>query len=67
MLSFLNSIFDPLGFLSPVTIAGKILFRETTGIDWDQPLVGSQKFKRTSRKLKISNFFSNQQHQNLRL
>ncbi|XP_062610035.1 uncharacterized protein LOC134271839 [Saccostrea cucullata] len=38
MLSFLNSIFDPLGFLSPITIAGKILLRETTGIDWDQPL-----------------------------
>jgi hypothetical protein len=29
--------------------------------------VDSQKFKRTSRKLKISNFFSNLQHQNLKL
>lgn len=28
ILSSLNSIFDPIGFLSPITISGKILLRE---------------------------------------
>nr|XP_034305596.1 uncharacterized protein LOC117682359 [Crassostrea gigas] len=38
LLSFLNSIFDPLGFLSPITLSGKILLRQSVGADWDQPL-----------------------------
>ncbi|XP_060083813.1 uncharacterized protein LOC132563070 [Ylistrum balloti] len=39
MLSTLNSIFDPMGFLSPFTIQGRILLRElTSGVDWDLPL-----------------------------
>lgn len=38
LLSFLNSIFDPLGFLSPITLSGKILLRQSDGADWDQPL-----------------------------
>ncbi|XP_069140928.1 uncharacterized protein [Argopecten irradians] len=40
VLSTINSIFDPLGFTSPVTIAGKEILREAmnNGIDWDTPL-----------------------------
>ncbi|XP_062603438.1 uncharacterized protein LOC134265202 [Saccostrea cucullata] len=40
LLSTLNSVFDPVGFISPVTISGKILHRELvpSGCDWDEPL-----------------------------
>lgn len=40
LLSTLNGIFDPLGFLSPVVIAGKILLRKIVpnGKAWDEPL-----------------------------
>ncbi|KAK3092639.1 hypothetical protein FSP39_005230 [Pinctada imbricata] len=40
LLSTVNSLYDPIGFLAPFTIMGKILLRETTpsGIDWDEPL-----------------------------
>lgn len=39
VLSVLNSIFDPLGFASPITIRGKILMRDITkGYGWDDPL-----------------------------
>ncbi|KAL4224489.1 hypothetical protein ACF0H5_015190 [Mactra antiquata] len=40
VLSMVNSIFDPLGFIAPITITGKILLRDVTpsGIDWDMPL-----------------------------
>ncbi|XP_069133524.1 uncharacterized protein [Argopecten irradians] len=39
MLSTLNSIFDPMGILSPFSIQGRILLRElTTGVSWDTPL-----------------------------
>ncbi|XP_061185011.1 uncharacterized protein LOC133193026 [Saccostrea echinata] len=39
-LSTLNSVFDPVGFISPATISGKILHRELVppGCDWDEPL-----------------------------
>lgn len=39
ILSFVNSIFDPLGFLSPVTICGKLILRDVTAHDagWDDP------------------------------
>ena len=30
MLSLVNSIFDPLGFLAPVTIEGKLILRDVT-------------------------------------
>ena len=38
-LSTINSIFDPLGFISPIVISGKILLREVVpqGTDWDEP------------------------------
>ncbi|XP_052251753.1 uncharacterized protein LOC127858592 [Dreissena polymorpha] len=42
VVATVNSIFDPLGFLAPVTIEGKILVREimneATPSDWDEPL-----------------------------
>ena len=40
VLSTVNSLFDPLGFLSPLTIEGKIILRDiTTGsVEWDEPL-----------------------------
>lgn len=40
VLSTINSLFDPLGFLAPVTIQGRFLLRElvSQGTDWDTPL-----------------------------
>ncbi|XP_071139321.1 uncharacterized protein [Mytilus edulis] len=40
LLSTINSIFDPLGYLAPVTIKGKLLLRSvmTGQIMWDEPL-----------------------------
>ena len=43
MLSIVNRIFDPLGFLSPVTLQGKLLLRDLISEtkDWDKPLTES--------------------------
>ncbi|KAI4894756.1 hypothetical protein NFI96_009065 [Prochilodus magdalenae] len=40
VLSSINSVFDPLGLLAPVTIQGRALLRELTSecSDWDIPL-----------------------------
>lgn len=40
VLSTINSIFDPLGFLAPVVIERKLLLRKliSSNNDWDQPL-----------------------------
>ena len=40
VLSVINSIYDPLGFVAPVVIEGKLILRKlTTGsIGWDRPL-----------------------------
>jgi len=40
ILSAVNSIFDPVGFLAPVTIEGKLILRDIViaGFDWDEPL-----------------------------
>lgn len=40
VLSTVNSLYDPLGFLAPVVIRGKWLLRRLTSIDigWDDPL-----------------------------
>lgn len=40
LLSTVNGIFDPLGFLAPVTIYGKLLLRELVAQtqNWDEPL-----------------------------
>ncbi|KAG1671934.1 hypothetical protein GQR58_016206 [Nymphon striatum] len=42
MLKKIAAIFDPLGFLSPYIIRGKILIQDMwiSGIDWDKPLEG---------------------------
>ena len=36
----INSIYDPLGFLAPVVIEGKLLMRQVISStnDWDEPL-----------------------------
>lgn len=40
VVSVINSIFDPLGFISPVTLKGKILLRQlmSTTDEWDDSL-----------------------------
>ncbi|XP_058881751.1 uncharacterized protein LOC131737334 [Acipenser ruthenus] len=40
VLATINSLFDPLGFVAPITIQGKLLLRELTNValDWDTPL-----------------------------
>ena len=40
VLSTLNSVYDPLGFVAPVLIRGKWLLRDlmTASVDWDDPL-----------------------------
>lgn len=40
ILKFLASIFDPLGFASPVLLVGKLIYREVCEqkFNWDQPL-----------------------------
>lgn len=40
LLSQLNRIFDPLGFLSPVLVKGKIFLKQLwqLKVDWDTPL-----------------------------
>ena len=40
ILSTINSIFDPLGFLSPIILNGKLILRDivASGKDWDESL-----------------------------
>ncbi|XP_046553577.1 uncharacterized protein LOC124263006 [Haliotis rubra] len=40
ILSTVNSVYDPLGFVAPITVQGKILLREliSGSKDWDEPL-----------------------------
>lgn len=40
ILATVNSLYDPLGFVAPVTIQGKALVRELSvnQCDWDSPL-----------------------------
>ena len=40
VLSVINSLFDPMGFVAPVTIQGKLFLREFLSVttDWDKPL-----------------------------
>ena len=50
ILSSIERIFDPLGLLSPVFVAFKILFQEICKreVDWDTPLGGETLKQRTS-------------------
>ncbi len=47
ILSTINSIYDPMGFAGPVTIHGKILFRDlmSENAGWDQPLPHDQELE----------------------
>ena len=40
VLSVINSVFDPLGFLAPVIIQGRILMRDIMSktLEWDEPI-----------------------------
>ncbi|XP_041369794.1 uncharacterized protein LOC121383763 [Gigantopelta aegis] len=40
VLSVVNSLFDPIGFLAPITIQGKLILRNLMNgtTDWDEPL-----------------------------
>ena len=40
LLSAVSSIFDPLGFVSPVTLNAKMILKELcqAGLEWDQPI-----------------------------
>ncbi|KAL0162344.1 hypothetical protein M9458_041740, partial [Cirrhinus mrigala] len=40
VLSTVNSLYDPLGFLTPITVHGRLILRELTkqAEDWDTPL-----------------------------
>lgn len=40
VLSTINSLYDPIGFLAPVIVRGKIIMRDImcAGLDWDDPL-----------------------------
>ena len=40
VLACVNSLFDPLGLVAPISIQGKLLLRELTHntVDWDEPL-----------------------------
>ncbi|KAK0143407.1 hypothetical protein N1851_018479 [Merluccius polli] len=44
VLSTVNSLYDPLGFLAPVTIQGRLFLRDLTkqAEDWDSPLPGNR-------------------------
>ncbi|XP_067282638.1 uncharacterized protein [Pseudorasbora parva] len=44
VLSTVNSLFDPLGFLAPITIQGRLLLRELSSQthEWDTPLPESR-------------------------
>ena len=42
ILSMSHSIFDPLGFVAPVLIEPKLLFRELGNLDWDERISDEQ-------------------------
>ncbi|XP_069139397.1 uncharacterized protein [Argopecten irradians] len=47
VLSTINSLYDPLGFLAPVIIQGRVLLRDMVEgtVDWDEPLSETQRVK----------------------
>ncbi|KAK3082438.1 hypothetical protein FSP39_009290 [Pinctada imbricata] len=56
LLSTINSIFDPMGFVAPVVIRGRTLLREimTEGLTWDEPLPQDRKLEWESWKDSLS-------------
>lgn len=56
VLSTVNSLFDPIGFLSPVTIQGKIILRDLMNgtVDWDEPLPKEKQGKWTTWRKSLS-------------
>lgn len=40
VLSTVNSLLDPFGFLAPITIEGRMILRDITteNVEWDAPL-----------------------------
>ncbi|XP_069809647.1 uncharacterized protein [Dendropsophus ebraccatus] len=57
VLSVVNSIYDPLGFIAPITIQGKILLRQLTteNADWDSqlPIEKQQRWEKWKRSLEV--------------
>ena len=47
IISIISSIYDPLGFISPVVIVGKMMFQELTKrkLGWDDPMPGALEVK----------------------
>ncbi|CAI2348007.1 unnamed protein product [Caenorhabditis sp. 36 PRJEB53466] len=41
-LKIVAGIYDPQGFLTPTTLAGKLFFQQLHGSNWDEPLSGEQ-------------------------
>ncbi|XP_060761029.1 uncharacterized protein LOC132870982 [Neoarius graeffei] len=60
VLSMVNSLFDPLGFLAPVTIQGRLLLRELSAqaSDWDSPLPEEMREKWTEWRSSLSHLSS---------
>ena len=56
VLSTINSLYDPLGFVTPVTIQGKAILRELTAEngDWDAPLPQAMEDAWTSWRASLS-------------
>ncbi|XP_061191617.1 uncharacterized protein LOC133199804 [Saccostrea echinata] len=52
LLSIINSLFDPLGFIAPIVIHGRILYREICedNDDWDEPLPNDREEEWTTWK-----------------
>ena len=60
ILSVVSSIYDPLGFLAPFVLLGKIILQEMCrrGISWDDPLPGELKPRWQKWKADICNLTS---------
>ncbi|XP_053687203.1 uncharacterized protein LOC128736742 [Sabethes cyaneus] len=61
VLSVVMAQFDPLGFISPITVRGKMLIQDLwrTGCEWDEPIdtVSFAKWTRWIRMMKRLEFF----------
>lgn len=74
VLSTINSLFDPIGFASPVVIRGKLLLREMLSsskpIDWDVSEIYLQRWEswvtslKDLEKLRIPRMYSDISYRN---